>query len=364
MACIAATMFAVASVSVQADPRATKAAVDEYVNPETTPERRAELAISVEAAPPSEIVPALKAAFRKDEQVAPGVELATRLQLRGAFSVAQKELDDHPLPIATLGLTTNDRGAFKTLIGKWAKAEPETALFEGLTKAFLAVPLDLAQVAEFKDIACSDKQTRRHIGAALEIIERHTQRKAENPEELQEKWPAWMQEIGDDAKRFEIRGLNGLLLDGWRLSGATTICTNIALKPQGQLRRTGPLAHGMRRAPYTISMWFKADDSFRGNFSVLANQDGRDVYFGFSADDDTLTQLYGDGVKKATIRPNEWMQLKWVFRVRGGAGMFVDLVVNGNELQKGVLCEGVPGGMHIECVQGRLVVGGIDYARD
>src|SRR5690554_5140223 len=110
----------------KADTRAIKAAVAGYVGKKADADSKRVSLEVLSTAPHVEICKALKGSLRKDAERDAALELALKLNLRGFFADAEKQIAKSASAVAALGLISNDKGAIKALVDHWVKAEADS----------------------------------------------------------------------------------------------------------------------------------------------------------------------------------------------------------------------------------------------
>ncbi len=356
--------LAIAGTSAQApNLKDIRTAVEEYVAPETSEKVRAAHLQFLRGAPNFHVVRLLKPIMRQDDRAERSLDLAIALRLTGLFSTATEYWEDYPQKVAGLGLATNEKDGFKKVIEKWEKAEPDSKLFEGVQAALMEWPLDLTQLKSIKEGVCGRDQARQRVSGGLDIIEKNLGRRAANAEELETVWEKWFEELKDDARRHKIEGIDGFQMDGWRMSGVDRLCGNFVMEGNGSMTRGDMIANDMNNPPYTMSLWFKASEDFKGNFSIVTDVGGRDIYIGFLLEKGRMYQQLTETLTPLDVRRDLWIQIQWVV-VDGKGSKECNMRMGHEILRNGVKMEGKPRSIEIKCDKGKLIVGGLDYVRN
>jgi hypothetical protein len=248
--------------------REVRNSVNDYVAPQTTPDRREVLFGPISCTPQGDIVPALRRWVRRDAERPQCVELARRLHLRGTFTLFERYLEENPQDIAALGLITNDRGAVRSLLTKWKEAELESELFESLHGAFMAYGIEPDVMEDFRKLAADDEVPEERRAAAAQVLAAQTSLDAEDVEGILEQWDELKRRLNEDGKRLDQ---DGMLLSAAipQVSGDIAprrLGPNWIVGADSGILFTNEIPDSVNQGGYLLNVWVKVvrgDSAFR-----------------------------------------------------------------------------------------------------
>lgn len=358
----------VATEAQRSDAASVKDMVARYIDPDTAEEDRASLRDELFWQPKRELARAIQGNLTNRETRESCLNLALELQVPGLFNLVRRYMSEAPKQVTAIGIRARDSSAMRHLLRDWRLAEDTNAVFAAMVEAFSNYPMDLDQLAEFRKVACDPTQSSVRVQACLDIIEAQIGKRADSAEALDAAYDGWVEEIRDDAQRTSQRGYDVMALQGWRKRGTRQLLGNHVIEDRGGMILNEPLGPGMRDPGYTVSVRIKVSEDVKASFILLMDQDGRRITYGVEASDGKVTQLLGQGdIKPATVKPGQWMELKWVVSQKADApagSRVLTLAVDGHTVNRGIVMSGSVVGMQIECSSGRLVVGNLEYIRN
>ncbi len=290
------------AVSADLTEREARKLVGEYLQPDSTDERRSEILAELKSNPLL-CQKALKSSLDKNEERARALQLATLLRVPGLYDSAKKYIDDDEHEVTRYAFVSGDKGATVDMVKRWLAAQPQEARYTWILKELLRAPVELDAIEKLKE-ALKDGERQRDAGAALAF---QFGADEADPQSLLSQWDKLLTTYKIDSKAFRITGES--LLETPRLSGKVkAIGHNLRLSPESQIV-CKDFAEKWNKGDFTVSLRARVADGegCRIIFYVTAGTNG--WVLTYKGGEWIVPTTAGDRVVKAA--EGEWAELRF-----------------------------------------------------